>query len=69
MGGAEDSVSTLCTFPDFYLSLVLAWVFEQKYLCGWSTSSVLLERALWFGSLGRNPATTLECAPKRDTQE
>lgn len=50
MGGAKNSVPALCTFQDFYLRLVLDWAIEQKYLCGWSTSGVLLEQASRFGS-------------------
>ena len=40
MGGAEGSVSTLSIFQDFYLRLVVDWVLEERYPCGWSTSSV-----------------------------
>lgn len=43
-------VSTFHTLQDFYLTLLLEQVLEQKHLCGWSTSGVLLERVLWLGS-------------------
>lgn len=43
-------MSTFCTLQDFYLALLLEQVLEQKHLCGWSTSGVLLEPVLWLSS-------------------
>lgn len=43
-------MSTFCTLQDFYLALLLEQVLEQKHLCGWSMSGVLLEPVLWLSS-------------------
>lgn len=42
---------------------------EQKYLCGWSTSGVLLEPVLWLTSPRRNPGTALQGAPEQGVEE
>lgn len=59
-------MSTFCTLQDFYLALLLEQVLEQKHLCGWSTSGVLLEPVLWLSSPSRNPGSALQRAPKQE---
>lgn len=62
-------MSMFCTLQDFYLPLLLEQVLEQKHLCGWSTSGVLLEPVLRLGSPRRNPGTALQRAPKQGLEE